>query len=71
MRNTPPRPTSTAVESGQRALAEDAIGLRHHLPQREVHATQPAEQRVELRHEHGSGHAFAGDVAEDEEQVAV
>ena len=61
----------SGVLSSQCALAEDAICLGDHLAERQAHTSQAAEQGVELRHQHGGGHAFTGNVAEHEEELSI
>src|ERR1700691_6012799 len=54
-----------------RALAENAIGHLQQLIERQTDARQAAEHRVQVSHQQGSGHAFAGHVAEQENQFAI
>src|SRR6202000_3077031 len=59
------------VEAGEDALTEDAIDLFNDLAEGKADADETAEEGVELGHEHGGGDAFAGDITEDEEELAV
>jgi hypothetical protein len=59
------------VKAGENTFAEDTIDLLNDLTKWKANADEAAEERVELRHENGGGDAFAGDITEDEEELAV
>jgi hypothetical protein len=59
------------VLAGQSAFTEDSVGLDDYLTEREAEADQAPEQGVELRHQHGSCHALAGDISEHEEKLSI
>jgi len=57
------------IVTSQCALAEDAIGGLDHALKREIRAGEAAKGSVQMAHEHGSRHTFAGNVAEEKEQA--
>lgn len=52
------------VLSRQRTFAEKAVDVGDNLAERQGHAGQATEQGMKLCHQHGSGHALPGDVAQ-------
>ena len=60
-----------SVLTSQRAVAEETIDVNHDLRQRQTHADEAAEERVQLGHPHGCGHALSGDVAEHEVELTA
>src|SRR5258708_31405095 len=57
--------------SGKSAFAENAVGIFHHAIERETGFGEAAKRRVEVTHEHGRSHTFAGDIPQHEEEAAV
>src|SRR5260370_38443043 len=57
--------------SRESALAENAVGVRHHAIERETSFSEAAKGGMKVAHEHGSSNAFAGDIAQHKEQAAV
>ncbi len=56
---------------GQGALAKNAVAVFHHAIERQAGFRQAAKSGVQVAHQHGSGHTFAGNVSEQEKQSVV
>jgi hypothetical protein len=56
---------------GECAFAEDAAGVFDHAIEGEARFGEGAKGGVEMAHEHGSGDAFTGNIAKQEEQAAA
>src|SRR5271167_25457 len=57
--------------SGGGAVAEQAIGMGYQLTQGKMLARERAKGAMKMAHEHGSGHPFAGHIAQQKEERAV
>src|SRR5881398_370956 len=57
--------------SGERALAENAIGVFHHAIELQTGFGEAAKRCMKMAHEHRRGNAFARNIPQHKEQAAI